>query len=115
MFPLCLEIEISGTGGYRRPCAYFDCAFAVVVDFIAANRNGFQFGIYLEWSFSGERIAEQMLTEQCIGLRACCIASNSFLMRSETGECTGGYKVQMSERKQEAENIKANVCEKKRK
>lgn len=37
-------------------------------------------------------IAEQMLTEQCIGLRACCIASNSFSMRSETGECTGGYK-----------------------
>lgn len=32
-----------------------------------------------------------MLTEQFIEMRVCNIPSSSFSVRSDTGECTGGY------------------------
>lgn len=49
-----------------------------------------------------------------IGSRTCDVPSNSSLMLSETGERTG-RRLQLSERNQQAKNIKVNACKQKRK
>lgn len=54
-------------GGYHRPFCGGGC-------FQRYHRSGFQISNCLRWSFSGGGIAEQMLTEQFIGLRACNIS-----------------------------------------